>query len=351
MQETLKERQEYLFLVADNLIEERRVWSEDNSLEGLPVGGPLWMAAELAVETFASGTIPASCRNLCRAVEEFAKHWKDHTSRAEVSGIDNLLPGNNVFSALDVVVDVRTGSSMRVTKTIETVAELVKQNVTPIQIAKIYEWLDDNGNGDVAKVRDAINNPGKYDGEEHVKAMQEKERKRQELARMQAARMRQRIDGRRPTAPNAGPESIELLVAQGLNAAQISKVKLVSIEEVVRYCRERRIELTPKSGQSDEPSGNERTQTHVEHFDESFNDGDAGSLGDLDDEFLGNLEGDEVVNDTSDDDGTLTLEEQIIFHADANPDSKAGDIAKMLDTSPQKVAAVLRRRSEIEQTV
>jgi hypothetical protein len=326
------------------MLEERQRWSDDTSINGLPVGGPLWMAAQEVVDAFAKGTIPASCRNLCRAVEEFTKHWRAHVTQAEMSPKDDLLPGNNVWSCIDTIAAARTGATPKAQKQLEPVAELVNQKVSLPQIAKIYDWYDEFGSPDVAKVRDAINNPGKHDGQGYVKQIAEKEQKRRELDRLKTKQMQEKIGKKAQAAPTPGPEKIETLVAQGLSAAQIAKVKVMPVGSVLKYCSDHGLELEPSiagaSGSTDgspTPAGN------------SFDpDDDAGPLGALEDELEVEVEGED--DEFGPDDGQpLSLEEQILLAYENDPEQPPKDIAKLLGTSSQKVAAVLRRRQEVEQ--
>ncbi len=330
--ETLQDRQDYLFLVTDNLIHQRDTWADDASLQGLPSGGLLWMAAEQLVNAFAMGTIPGCCRQLCRAVEEFTRHWESHTTRAEVSPTDDLLPGNNVWSAIDSVAAARTGAEPKEVKRLEPVADLVSQKVSDEQIAKIYGWKTSLGQWDYDKVRDAKAHPGKHDGDKFYDEKQQEKDRRDRLDKQRAEAMSQNISGKKNAAPIAGPEPIETLVAQGLTVAQIASVKVLSVEAVLEYCRINSVALDGIAPASPTPSAINPTpaaESQLEH--DQFDEG-------IDNEGL-------PIGDGSE----LSLEQQILNAADNDPESKPGDIAKLLRVSPQKVTAILKRRAEVEQ--
>lgn len=336
--ESLQERQEYLFLVADNLIRQRDLWADDAGVQGLPVGGPLWMAAESICESFETGTIPGSCRNLCREVEVFAKHWREHTVRAEISPRDDLLPGNNVWAAIQSIAAARQGAMPRQQKRLEPVADLVAQKVSDEQIAKIYGWKDALGHWDLIKVREAKAHPGRHDGDEYYAAQEREREKVEQLKRQRAEALAGQIGEKVNHTPPVAPESIETLVAQKLTAHQIAKAKVIPVEMVYDYCRKHQL---PIDGIALEPLSSAET---VSQFTDA-----------PDQPFVEQAEAyhDEPADEDAED-GTvvseLSIDEQILYAADNEPNAKPGEIAKLLGVSPQKVVATLSRREEIEQT-
>ncbi len=343
-EETTQERQDYLFLVTDNLIRQRQIWADDAGLQGLPIGGSLWMAAEQAVAAFKTGSLPASCRGLSDAVALFTRHWEEHTARAEVDPKDDPLPGGNVWGALDAVAEARKGSDPQGIRKIEPVADLVQQGVTDEQIAKIYKWKTDLGHWDIQKVREAKASPGKYDGEAYYEAKRLELEKKKVREREEALSMANQIAGKKPTTLKAGPESIETLAAQGLLAPQIARVKAVEVEDVLTYCREHGIVLdgmapVPKDAPATEAAPASNREPSPEPVEQPEYEDDAIDSR-LDDEEFAPPEG-----------NPLSIEDQVFNAIDNDPGAKPGEIAKMLRLTPQKVTAILKRREEIEQVL
>jgi len=335
MEESLKDRQEVLFIMVDNLIMERDDWAANPQVLGLPVGGPPWMAASDCVRTYETGTIPGSCRNLCEAVMAFARYWNEHASRAEVSQTDDLLPGNNVWSAMDSIAAARRGAAPKQSVILESVADLVKQKVTDMQIAKIYKWTDSLGHPDLAKVRAAKEQPGKFDGVAHQRQQQDRAQQLADDNRRQADQVRERIDARRPRGPQPVLDSIETLIAQGLNVAQIARNKVMPPEQVLVYCRENGIQLTGSSVSSVQRPVATNGEPEIE----------LGEDRTFDETFPVDPDEDQLLEDTFDppEGESLSIDDQILLAHEERPDAKCGVLAELLGCSAQKVNSVIRK--------
>lgn len=101
------------------------------------------------------------------------------------------------------------------------------------QIAKIYGWLDENGNPDVNKVAEEIQQPGKHFD---PKTWMHKNDKKyfEELA--ERWKNRQQVQKSNIAAKNipkpVAPESLDDLIVEGVSAEQIAKMKKVSVDAV-----------------------------------------------------------------------------------------------------------------------
>ena len=347
-EQSTKDRQDYLFLVVDNLIRERESWALDNNVPGVPTGGPLWMAAEYVVEAYETGMIPASCRQLLRSVEEFSRHWKDHAVRAEVSPTPDLTPSNNVWAAIDSIAASRKGANPAAVKMLEPLREVISlQGVTDENIAKIYDLKDNYGRLDVSQVR-----AGKADPEAFDKMIADRQMKRHEVSQhgdMQRAKeLREKIAGKAAPQPPVSHESIEQLLQQGLTLQQVSTNKQIPIENVVTFCMQNEIVLTGSSPNCTiapvETPNTPEPPAAREPYSEPYDPSPTGF-----DDLLGELSGNETEQETVT--STMPVEQQIINAADNDPALKNGEIAKLLGVSSQKVTSVLNRRGEVESVV
>lgn len=123
---------------------------------------------------------------------------------------------------------------------LEAISTLARiQKCSPMQIAKIYEWKDEFGQPDTNRVLGLIEantdvptiSPHWHRYQEQVKAKWE--------ARQNRMRQ-QKTDTPKPVTnyPLVAPESMELLLTQGVPSKQIARMKQVDQQTVIDYARE-----------------------------------------------------------------------------------------------------------------
>lgn len=199
--------------------------------------------------TFASGDLPARCRQLAQAVALLGDEWTDFEGYVTQF---NPQPRDSFWAAVRAVQSARAGSVKPVRKRIEPVAMLVKQNVPLNQIAlHIYGHLPpgstkrvgpflENGIPRHDLIYQEAEKPGSVLGENWVHP--------EEIARLKAEedvhnrrleRLAERAKSSRPA-----PESVEELLRQKVYPQQIARMKHISVEDVYREAERLRMPAT-----------------------------------------------------------------------------------------------------------
>lgn len=182
------------------------------------------------------------------AVCGWAESIKQEESRADPSGGDTLW--HHVGRITEAIRE-------KYYKTLEPIEQLIRENVPQPQIAKIYGWVDSDGKPDVLKVQKEIREPGsQLDWSTWVHP--DKLRRDRLIAERWVTRCR---DFKPSDDPGAvfkvgdteakrralygdpeSPEPIEaLLRLEGISAAQIAKMKRLTVEQVYEIAAELRI--------------------------------------------------------------------------------------------------------------
>lgn len=136
---------------------------------------------------------------------------------------------------------------------LESISYLARvQKVTPVQIAKIYHWKDEFNQPDTRRVLSVIES-----GEDiptvspHYLKMQEELREKWEKRQSRKQQNKAVVEKPIRTDPIIAPESIALLLEQGVPSKQIARMKNVDQQTVIDYAREIGV---PVDGQAPNPS-------------------------------------------------------------------------------------------------
>lgn len=153
-----------------------------SAVEHLDQAHPFWKAADLLVAACDPkiGHIPQSCHRIfiavwgdgcsAKASKEgvsacgFKAAWQDYKRQQEAALKPTWRPGQQLWSrylSLKAAASREVGGQVR---ELETVAALFEQQVTPEQIARIYDWTTPAGTPDVQRVWRAKQDPARYNG-------------------------------------------------------------------------------------------------------------------------------------------------------------------------------------------
>lgn len=205
-------------------------------------------ALEDLLEGFADGDIPGRCRDLVAAVGTLAEEWE------KFQGYVSQLrphPRDSFWAAVEQVRQAREGAGEPQRKPLESVAQLVKQNVPLSQIAMyIYGYQPHEGAKHVGPfmrngvpVQELIDQEVKEPGSVVPKDwVHPQEQARQRAEQERRTRCLRRLQEKVRSAPVA-PESVEQLLREGVFANQIADMKQISVEEV--YAEADRLGLKP----------------------------------------------------------------------------------------------------------
>lgn len=236
----MSEREKALLLVVDELLQAHQQWS-DSDVASMTV--QLADAVDDTIELFAHGDIPASCRELEKTVAELSRHWERYKDEAAHSGDPAILPEQPFWRSIALLGSQRRDAEPRRAKKLESVAELNAQKVPHRQIAKIYGWIDRDGNPETWKVEEELAKPGTHVTDGFVPPW---ERRRAEAERKQReilARVHQRVENKVKALTRKAPESFEELLAQKVPARQIARMKKCTVEEVLAKAKEMGVDV------------------------------------------------------------------------------------------------------------
>lgn len=177
---------------------------------------------------------------------------------------ESVFPGGTaeLRSAIDAVADSFT---VKPRKLPESITSLVDKGVGLVQIAKIYGFLDEDGDPDTAMVMEEMREPGThYNPETWVSAAER--RRQREVAEQWARRDHvpfDRITDKHDKPRRIAPEPLDQLIAANVPSQQIAKMKGIDLEEVEQRAAELGIALDgrfrhPVAGKNDH-----REQQHI----------------------------------------------------------------------------------------
>lgn len=286
------------------------------------------------VREFASGDLPATCRSLAAAVDALSDEWSDYEGYVSQSA---PMPKDTFWEAVQKLITERVGSTPDTRKPIEPVRVLLKQKVTPRQIAVIYSH---NGNGPFMRngipqehlVYKESETPGSVIPKDWTHPADEarlaESRKTEDLRITRLAS--------KGTTFKPCPESIEELLRQKVFPNQIAQMRGCSVEQVLAEAERLSIPTTASAKESLDLARQHNPALPAAEDDAPY-------LGDDDDETELAEEADveaagEAEAEVS---SELPVEEQIAALADDGLTSK--QIADRLGISIQKAAGVIRR--------
>lgn len=322
----IEKRRHALMYYVQEVLTEYAVWADGTDSVILP-DEPFDAALRNMFYVFENGDVPADLRGITREVEKLQADYQAYQQRMEDAGQWSELPPTTVGVAIANIKGQFFEVQQPPKPALETIADFDRQKVSDRQIAVAYEWYLPNGQPDEARVRkqrleDAnliIENP-------HNAALEE--RKQRDQAAIEAAIEKQRA--REEAANKPAPESIEELLEQGVGANQIAEMKRMTVGELERYCFEHALDL-PGTSSIESAAAEVAQQEHEERQ-----------------ELLAPTpEPEDLQDEQPQPVSELSLEEQIVATAQEDPEMPHGDIAEMLDTSVERVEAVLSRQSEV----
>lgn len=228
------ERAKYLSDVIDAMLAAHAEWIESDQ-ETLSPDDEFWRRCDETVEMFSEGSIPGDIRPVAEVVDrEFSRGWNRFLQEREMSvNPTHVLPGNGLWSSIHTIRALRTSAKVVKTRRPEPVAELLalKPPCTHEQIAKIWGWVDKNGEADLDKVREEIAQPGihtsKWVDPRQVKL--ESEAKRQQAI---IDELNKRTADKVRSLTATAPESFADLIKSGVCARQIAQMKRCTVETV-----------------------------------------------------------------------------------------------------------------------
>ena len=221
-------REQILLDSVEHFIRTHEEWADGNETELTDVYEE---ALKEMVAEFASGDMPGRLREVERAVETVGM---EYTAFERYVTQSNKSPRKEFWDSIESLRGKLAGAVSPPPMILETIPQLVKQGVTPAQIAKIYSHQGRgpfmvNGHPRPDLVSKEIDDPGSVLPPDfvhpEVSAKQEAEK---EAEQRRAARVKERF-----AATVTGPESIEDLLRQGLTIKQICKVKGCEPTEVL----------------------------------------------------------------------------------------------------------------------
>lgn len=179
------------------------------------------------------------------AAADFFRRWAAFVRSARSAATDEIIIPVPVWEAWEKLEDYRTLELRRQAPTLETLAELEKlPNIGAAQIARIYGWEDEIGRPDLNRVREeqakdpkdrvipTNPNQARFD-RDHAERMEK------------VASYRNRARRKVEAYTKPGRESLQELIADGVSAEQISKIKRISTQEVFRLCEEQGLPAPP----------------------------------------------------------------------------------------------------------
>jgi hypothetical protein len=340
------ERKAHLFLVVDHLRELHDNWAASDTPY---ITEELERGFDELVEVFRVGDIPASCRQLNTRVERLAEAWETWKLRAAADPDRHTVPDARTapgfWKRYELVVGARREAAPRPVLSLETIAELDRQEVPDRQICLKYGWMSEEGVPDYTKLREERREPGKHTSPESgfVPPLERARREAEAAAAAAVARIAHRREQliKRATEPDVPP--VEQLVEDGVSLRQIARIHQISTEQAAAACTAAGVQPPPldyeplTSGRG--PFEQQLTPGEEKALQAEQQAPVRGLAGQPDEE-----EAEEAPAEPPAGRGPLTLEQQIVSFA--RDGLKPGEIAakmKDLHVSPQKAQAVIAR--------
>lgn len=133
-------RTQEILAAVDRLAQEWDRWSEDTTSPAIEESSPIDDALTIAIDTCRIGDVPSQCRELIDSMGRLGLEYDLYAHGECVPTTGEPLP--KFYAAYQSVLRARQGAEPFVPRQIESVGELRRQNVSDIQIARIYGYLD-----------------------------------------------------------------------------------------------------------------------------------------------------------------------------------------------------------------
>lgn len=175
---------------------------------------------------------PQEYQAVARVVENIVPEWQAWKDQVALRGTEGVFPGKRWFNAMTELGRAWITSEKVVLNPLEPVSELMRQGVSPRQIALIWGFELPNGQPDMEKVFQEAANPGT-----HTKGVDPRVRKAQEARERQIAEMEEIIERRRKErerVEQAAPEGLGQLIKEAVSVRQIKKMIPGVTDEQIR---------------------------------------------------------------------------------------------------------------------
>ena len=233
------ERTQELRGAVQDLIDARQSWVDSDATA---ITADFENCLSECIATFADGDMPSDCQELAYRVAAVAIEWEKFAGINGEGGYGSTInpaPRGSFWYVFDRLTDFYHNGNYVRRPLLEPVAVLHAQKVTHRQIARMYGWFARPGIPDEQKVREELEKPGRHTGDGFVPpAIREHER--QELAdwaaKQQALENMQRRYAQ--SKPDAGPETVEELILQGVSIRQIARMRETTEEAVIAACEQ-----------------------------------------------------------------------------------------------------------------
>ncbi len=230
------ERRGFLLAIVENATKAHRAWAEGGDTHLLPEDNLYQRFDEISGQSRFVNRVHAS--DLERLILDFGGHWRAFVSAQQQNMDVGMLPGENLWAAWEALDGERFTSTAPELKDIEPIEQLVTQKVSDRQICLIYGFLRPDGSPDFRVLREEKTSPGKHTGAGWVAPVNKGIVEQIKMAEIDREAVRRRRNAKVSAANTPAPESIELLVADGVSCEQIAKMKKTSTDAVLQYCQE-----------------------------------------------------------------------------------------------------------------
>lgn len=124
---------------------------------------------------------------------------------------------------------------------LESIQELLEQNVSHRQICRIYGFTLSNGIEDLDRLAEEIAEPGRHTGNGWMAPSMAARRQKVDEALSQAEQRKRHRQRLAADQTSATPAELAQLVGEGVSAKQIARMMGVSVNEVIQLCDEQGI--------------------------------------------------------------------------------------------------------------
>lgn len=220
-------RKREIIAAVSTMIDEHDRWAADPDAPEVPTQR-MEFAIDAAILECSHGDVPGDCRQLVAAMELLAGEWSLYKSGKWGAG---QRPLESFWNAFRSVMTARQGATRAVRKSIEPVAELIRQKVSHQQIALIYGGERGpfmvEGSIQVALILQEAKEPHSVVPADWVHP-NEIEREQQELDDLKGRLAAMQEQPQHST----GSSTVEQMLRSGANVQQIAMVKKISDNEV-----------------------------------------------------------------------------------------------------------------------
>ena len=175
--------------------------------------------------------------------------WTTWVEKYQTTPKAPAMPGNGFWKSLENVVAAKAAAIAPQERTLETIAQLDKQNVSDFQICKIYGFTDSgmpDGRPNLRMLQEERANPGTHTDRARGwlppwerKRIGDQDRQGEIMARIHAQQ-----ESKMRVLTAVAPEPIEdLLLLDGISGKQICKMKKITRDDLSAYCRDHGLTL------------------------------------------------------------------------------------------------------------